>query len=76
MSGAQISEVVKSTVERYGFPALVALAFMYSLRADVLLPLVEAHRNFLTTIATSQQEIAAAVRDQTKLLYELRPAKE
>jgi hypothetical protein len=71
MSGAEMSETLKTIIERWGFPTLVAIAFGYVLRADILLPLVEQHATFLKTIADSQKEIAEAVNEQTRLLYAL-----
>ncbi len=90
MSGSDVSEAVQTVIERWGFPTLVALAAMYGigeagriLRADVLLPLVEAHKEFLNVvnksqqeIADSQKEIATAVSEQTKLLYAMQPRAE
>lgn len=73
MSGAEMSETVKTVIERWGFPTLVALACMYVIRADVLQPLVEQHAAFLKTIGESQKEISEAVREQTRLLYALKP---
>jgi hypothetical protein len=73
MSGVEMSETVKVVIERWGFPTLVALACMYVIRADVLQPLVEQHSAFLKTIGESQKEISEAVREQTRLLYALKP---
>lgn len=73
MSGSEVSETLKTVIERWGFPTVVALAAGYVLRQDVLLPLVEQHSVFLTTIAQSQKEIAEAVNEQTRLLYALQP---
>ena len=73
MSGQEVSETLKTIIERWGFPTLVALAAGYVLRQDVLLPLVEQHSAFLSTVADSQKEIASAVQEQTKLLYALQP---
>lgn len=71
VSGAEMSETLKTVIERWGFPTLVALAAGWTLRADVLLPLVDQHSQFLKTISESQREIADAVKEQTKLLYAL-----
>lgn len=68
-----MSETLKTVIERWGFPTLVALAAGYVLRQDVLLPLVEQHSAFLDTISESQKEIADAVREQTRLLYAIQP---
>jgi hypothetical protein len=76
MSGPEVTETAKLIMERYGLPSLVAAAALFVLRMDVVLPLVEAHKSFLTTIAQSQKEIATAVQEQTKLLYALQVAKE
>lgn len=71
MSGAEVSETLKTVIERWGFPTLVALAAGYVLRQDVLLPLVEQHSAFIHTISESQKDIAGAVQEQTRLLYAL-----
>lgn len=73
MSGAEVSETMKTVLERWGFPTLVAVAAGVVLRYDVLLPLVQQHSAFLSTIAESQKEISEAVKEQTKLLYALKP---
>ena len=73
MSGAEMSETMKTVLERWGFPTLVAVAAGVVLRYDVLLPLVQQHSAFLSTIAESQKEISEAVKEQTKLLYALKP---
>lgn len=64
-------ETLFSVLERWGFPTLVALAFGWVLRQDVLLPLVEEHRTFLRQLGDTQKEISVAVCEQTKLLYAL-----
>lgn len=68
-----MSEAMKTVLDRWGFPTLVALAAGYVLRHDVLIPLVEQHSIFLQTISESQKEIAEAVNEQTRLLYALQP---
>ena len=68
-----MSETLKVVIERWGFPTLVALAAGYVLRQDVLLPLVQQHSAFLETVASSQKEISEAVREQTRLLYAIKP---
>lgn len=64
---------VTHALERWGFPALVALALGYFLRQDLLLPLLESHRETLKEIRETQREIAGAVSEQTRLLYALQP---
>jgi hypothetical protein len=71
MSGAEMSETMKTVLERWGFPTLCAVAFGWVLRADV--PLVQQHSAFLQTVAESQKEISEAVKEQTRLLYALKP---
>lgn len=66
-------ETMYSVLERWGFPTLVALAFGWVLRQDVLLPLVDEHRTFLRQLGETQKEIAQAVQEQTRLLYALQP---
>lgn len=69
-------ETMFSILERWGFPTLVALAFGWVLRQDVLLPLVEEHRAFLKQLGETQREISQAVSEQTRLLYRLQPTAE
>lgn len=71
MSGQEMSDTLKTIIERWGFPTLAAVAFAYVLRVDILQPLVEQHSAFLKTVAESQKEIAEAVNEQTRLLYAL-----
>lgn len=71
MSGVELSETMKTVLERWGFPTLVAISAGLVLRYDVLLPLVQQHSAFLQTVSATQKEIAGAVQEQTKLLYAL-----
>lgn len=73
MSGAEMGELAKTVIERWGFPTLVAGCSLFCIRQDLVLPMVEAHKEFLSTIAKSQQEIAGAIHEQTRLLYALQP---
>lgn len=73
MSMSEAATVLGKVIERWGFPILVAIAAGWVLRNDVLLPLVEDHRKFLTTISETQQEIVETTRDQARLLYALQP---
>lgn len=72
-----MSDLTKSVMERYGFPGLVAFALGWFLRHDVVLPLIESHRETLRGITETQKEIGQAIQEQTKLLYALqsKPAK-
>lgn len=75
MTREEVASSLHSIMERWGFPVLVAIAIGYVMRQDVLLPLVEAHRQFLTQLGETQREIATAVQEQTRLLYALQPHK-
>lgn len=72
-----MTDEVKGTlfqiVERWGFPTLVACIAMWVLRQDVLLPLVESHRQFVVQLGETQQDISKAIQEQTRLLYALQP---
>ena len=72
-----MTDEVKGTLfaimERWGFPTLVAIVAMYVLRQDVLLPLVESHRQFVQQLGDTQQDISRAIQEQTRLLYALQP---
>ncbi len=72
----EVKTTLSTILERWGFPVLVAIAAGWILRNDVLLPLVEEHRSFVKQLGETQREISGAIREQTKLLYELRPNRE
>jgi hypothetical protein len=73
MTTEQVQTTFVSILKDYGFATVVALACLYVGRQDVLLPLVEAHRQFLIQLGETQKEIASAVQEQTRLLYALQP---
>ena len=68
-----MSEVGKHILEKYGLPTLVAIALGFFLRQDVILPLLESHRETLRGITETQKEISQAIQEQTRLLYALQP---
>jgi len=72
-----VTDEVKSTLfgilERYGFATLVACALLFVGRQDIILPMVEAHKDFLREVAETQKEIGQAIAEQTRLLYALQP---
>jgi len=72
-----VTDATKETffaiIERWGFPTLVAVAFGWVLRQDVLLPLVESHQKFVEQLGATQKDISEAIREQTRLLYALQP---
>jgi hypothetical protein len=69
----EVKGTMFSIIERWGFPTLVAIAFGWVLRQDVLLPLVQAHTQFLEQLGETQKDISGAIQEQTKLLYALQP---
>lgn len=69
-------ETLLTLMERWGFPVLVALALGYFLRTDILLPMLDEHRLTLKEIRETQRDIAKAVTDQTRLLYEMKQIRE
>lgn len=69
----QAKETIVGILERYGFATMLACALLYVGRQDIILPMVEAHRAFLTELAQTQHEISKAVGEQTKLLYAMQP---
>ena len=73
MTSQQVQTTALSMLRDYGFATVVALACLYVGRQDVLLPLVQAHTKFLDRLATTQVEIAEAMKEQTRLLYALQP---
>jgi hypothetical protein len=66
-------ETVFQLLREYGFATLVACFLGYVGRQDVILPMVESHREFLKDIAETQREISQAIGEQTRLLYALQP---
>ena len=69
MGSEQVYEVALRAVERYGFGIILATAVLWFVRVDLVLPMVESHRQFLQELSQSQREIAAAMQEQTRLLY-------
>lgn len=73
MSGDQVQTSMFSILERWGFPTLVAIAFGFVLRNDLLLPLMSSHQETLRELRQTQREIADTIKEQTKLLYAIQP---
>ena len=69
----QAKDTIYSILREYGFATLVACALLYVGRQDIIVPMVEAHREFLKDISMTQREISQAVSEQTRLLYALQP---
>ena len=55
--------------EKYGFGLLLSTAILYSVRTDVVLPMVQSHQEFLREVARTQQDISKTMAEQTRLLY-------
>lgn len=71
MSSLDAAQWAGKVIERWGFPVMVASAFMWVLRTDVLVPLVDEHRLFLRQMADTQEDLTKAMQEQTKLIYAL-----
>lgn len=65
----ETKDTIVEVIRQYGFATAVACALLYTARTDVLIPMVESHREFLKQLAETQHEISKAVSEQTKLLY-------
>jgi hypothetical protein len=66
-------ETLLTVLKDYGFSVVVALGCFWVLRQDVLLPLVQEHREFVKSLSETQREISQAIGEQTRLLYALQP---
>jgi hypothetical protein len=74
VSGESVYEVGLRALERYGFGLVLASAVLWFVRIDIVLPMVESHRQFLNEMSDTQRQISAAVAEQTRLLYALQPS--
>jgi hypothetical protein len=70
---AETKETLLSILKDYGFATVLACALLWVGRQDIILPMVEAHREFLRDVAETQKEISQAIAEQTRLLYALQP---
>jgi hypothetical protein len=66
-------EAALRMLERYGFGLVLATAILWFVRTDLVIPMVEAHREFLKEMANTQKDISTAINEQTRLLYTLQP---
>lgn len=71
MTPTEAVETASTFLEKWGFPVVVALAVGWVLRYDVLLPLVEEHRQFVRELSETQRDISTALNEQTRLLHVL-----
>jgi hypothetical protein len=70
---AETKDTLLSVLKDYGFATVLACALLWVGRADIILPMVESHREFLRDVAATQKEISQAISEQTRLLYALQP---
>lgn len=75
MTKTEVVTTLHNVIERWGFPVLVAGCLAFFLRQDLLLPLMDSHRETLKEIRETQREIAKTIGEQTRLLYALQPQK-
>jgi hypothetical protein len=73
MSGQEAMGAAGKIIERWGFPVMAAVALMWFVRADIVVPMVEAHTKFLDEMTVTQRELVQAMQEQTRLLYALQP---
>lgn len=70
---AETKDTLLSILKDYGFATVLACGLLWVGRQDIILPMVEAHREFLRDVAQTQKEISQAISEQTRLLYALQP---
>jgi hypothetical protein len=70
---AETKDTLLSILKDYGFATVLACALLWVGRQDIILPMVESHRQFLKEVAETQREISQAIGEQTRLLYALQP---
>lgn len=73
VSSVDVYETALRMIERYGFGIVLATAILWFVRTDLVIPMVEAHREFLREMSSTQKDIGKAIREQTQLLYALQP---
>lgn len=73
MSKVEVYEAFMRVLERHGFGLVLATAILWFVRTDLVLPMVQAHQEFLKEMAGTQKEITQAIKEQTRLLYTLQP---
>lgn len=71
MSSVEVYETALRMLERYGFGLILATAVLWFVRIDLVVPMVDAHRSFLSEMAETQRGIARSIAEQTRLLYVL-----
>lgn len=76
MSSVDVYEAALRMLERYGFGIMLAVSVLWFVRTDIVLPMVDAHKEFLVEMARTQRDISAAVTEQTRLIQALQPARD
>ena len=66
-----MSDISSRILERYGFSTLLAAAILWFARTDIVVPMVEAHMEFLKTLTQTQKEIGQTVHDQTVIMQQI-----
>ena len=65
-------ERILAAVERYGYGLSLAAAILWFARVDVLIPMVESHRDMLNSISSAYERLADANDDRIRELAEIR----
>jgi len=65
-------ERVLAAVERYGYGLSLAAAILWFARVDVLIPMVEGHRDMLHSISEAYERLADANDARIRELTEIR----
>lgn len=70
--GGNVYERVLSAVERYGYGLTLAASILWFARVDVLIPMVESHREMLRSISEAYERLADNNDERLKELHEIR----
>lgn len=65
-------ERILAAVERYGYGLSLAAAILWFARVDVLIPMVESHREMLRNISAAYERLADSNDDRLRELMEIR----
>jgi hypothetical protein len=71
VSSAEVYDGFLRIVEKYGVAVVLSVSLMWILRNDVLIPLVEEHRNFVRELGETQKDIGKVLQEQTVILSRL-----
>lgn len=70
MSTELIYERFLAALERYGFGICLATAILWFARTDIIVPMVEAHGQFLEELTISNREIAKTQTEISRIVEE------